>query len=190
VQPKTRERYGQLVEQQIIPHLGAMLLQRLRPTTVKAWHATLLATGGKDGRPLSARTVGHAHRVLHAALQAAVADETVARNVASAIRPPRIDDQEVEILEADDVPVVLGKLSTYALGSLVSTALATGARRGELLALVWSCVDLDRASVRIERTLEQTKAGLRFKAPKTAHGRRTISLPASALSVLRGHRRA
>ena len=58
--PKTLERYRQLVDQQIVPHLGATLLQKLRPAQVHNWHAALLQSGGKDGRPLSARTVGHA----------------------------------------------------------------------------------------------------------------------------------
>ena len=61
-------------------------------------------------------------------------------------------------------------------------------RRGELLALCWEDVDLDGAKIRIERALEETAAGLRFKAPKTKHGRRTISLPASAVEAVRAHR--
>jgi integrase len=55
------------------------------------------------------------------------------------------------------------------------------------LALRWS--DVDANSVRIGRSLEQTKAGLRFKDPKTRHGRRTISLPPSAARELEQHRR-
>lgn len=189
VQPKTRERYKQLAEQQIIPHLGTVPIQRLRPAAIRDWHKTLIASGGKDGRPLAARTVGHAHRVLHAALQAGVADETLSRNVASVISPPKVEEEEVEILEPGAIAVVLAKLRDHALGPLAATALATGARRGELLALAWSCVNLEKASLRIERALEQTKAGLRFKPPKTKHGRRIIALPASAVTVLREHRR-
>jgi integrase len=60
-------------------------------------------------------------------------------------------------------------------------------RRGELLALRWQDVDLNGAKLRVERSLEQTKAGLRFKSPKTKHGRRTITLPASAVAELREH---
>jgi integrase len=67
--------------------------------------------------------------------------------------------------------------------------LGSGARRGELLAIRLTDIDLDRASLSIERSLEQTKAGLRFKPPKTACGRRTISLPPSAVTVLCEHRR-
>ena len=69
----------------------------------------------------------------------------------------------------------------------MSLGLATGCRMGELLALRWS--DVDANSIRIERSLEQTKAGLRFKDPKTRHGRRSISLPPSAVRELEQYRR-
>ena len=72
---KTVERYAQLAEQQIIPHLGGMSLQKLRPSHVEDWHAKLLKSGGQGGRPLSARTTGHAHRVLHRSLNLRVARE-------------------------------------------------------------------------------------------------------------------
>ena len=98
--PKTVGRYRQLAEQQIYPHLGGILLQKLRPAQVQEWHSTLLKTGNRKGRakggPLAARTVGHAHRVLHRALERAVENETLARNVASVIAPPKVEDQEVE----------------------------------------------------------------------------------------------
>jgi len=186
--PKTVERYRQLADQQIIPHLGAVQLQKLKPSQVQDWHAMIMRGGGKDGRPLSARTVGHAHRVLHRALQRAVENETLPRNVASVIRPPKVEVKEVEILGANDIGVVLAKLDGHALYPIVALALGTGMRRGELLALRWEDVDIDGATVRVVRALEETGAGLRFKAPKTRHGRRTISLPGRAVEALRAHR--
>lgn len=62
-------------------------------------------------------------------------------------------------------------------------------RRGELLALQWSDVDLERAVLRVERSLEETRAGLRLKSPKTTHSRRNISLAPDAVAMLREHRR-
>jgi integrase len=63
-------------------------------------------------------------------------------------------------------------------------------RRGELLALQWRDVDLDRGALRVERSLEQTRAGLRLKGPKSKHGKRTVSLPPSAVDLLSQHRKA
>jgi integrase len=186
---KTLERYRQLAEQQINPHLGATVLQKLRPAQVHEWHAILLKSGGVTGEPLSARTVGHAHRVLHRALERAMRLELVVRNVATVIRPPVVDATEVAILRADQIADVLAALAGHWLYPIASLALATGMRRGELCALSWGSVDLDTASLRVERSLEETAAGLRFKSPKTRAGRRTISLPASAVEMLRAHRK-
>jgi integrase len=124
---------------------------------------------------------------LHKALQRAVNDETLARNVASAISPPKVEAKEVEILDAKQVALVLRKLEGHPLYAICALALASGMRRGELLALRLCDVDFDTGSVRVERSLEETASGLRFKAPKSKHGRRTISLPASAVAILRVH---
>jgi hypothetical protein len=99
--PKTKERYRELAELQIIPHLGATVMQRLKPHEVRKWHNTLLKTGAKNGRRLSAQTVIHAHRVLHRALQRAVEGEELARNVASIISPSKVEEEEIEILTED-----------------------------------------------------------------------------------------
>src|SRR5262249_36985150 len=139
-------------------------------------------------RPLSATTVGHAHRVLHRALQRAVESETLSRNVASAVRPPKIEGREIDILTAEQINDVIVTLEGHALHPIVVLALATGMRRGELLALRWGDVDLDNATLKVERSLEESDRGLRFKAPKTKHGRRAIPLPPSAVEVLRVHR--
>jgi integrase len=186
--PKTTERYRQLAKQQIVPHLGAILLQKLKPAHVQQWHTTLLRQGGRKGRPLSARTVGHAHRVLHRSLQRAVEGETLSRNVASAVRPPKIEAREIQMLAADQINGVLSEIEDHPLYPIVVVALATGMRRGELLALRWEDVDLDAAMVKVERSLEESDQGLRFKAPKTKHGRRAIPMPQMAVEVLRAYK--
>jgi integrase len=153
----------------------------------------LVASGAKNGRPLSARTIGHAHRLLHRALQMALDSELVARNVAAVKKPSKVakvKEEEVPILKADEISLVLDKLQGHKLYEIVLVDLTTGLRRGELLALRLSDIDLEGATLRVERSLEETKAGLRFKEPKTKHGKRTISLPSNVVAVLSDHRRA
>jgi integrase len=194
--PKTLERYRQLAECQIIPHLGATVLQKLRPAQIHDWHATLLKSGGKDGKPLSARSVGHAHRVLHGALERAIRLEIISRNVSHPVPPPKVTTTEVGILTAEQLAEVLAKLNGYGgrygslpLHAIAALAIGTGMRRGEICGIAWGAVDLDKAAVRVERSLEETAEGLRFKPPKTVHGRRTISLPGNVVDILRNHRR-
>jgi integrase len=124
---------------------------------------------------------------LHRALERAVKVEIVSRNVASAISPPKVESKEVQALTANQMSDALSKLESHTLYPIVALALGTGMRRGEILALRWADLDLDGGTVRIERSLEETKAVLRFKPPKTSHGRRTISIPASTVEVLRAH---
>ena len=106
--PKTRERYGELADRQITPHLGAHKLQKLRPEHLQAWHSELLKT-------LAPRTVGHAHRLLSGVLKYAVENATLARNVANVIKPPKAEDGEIEILEADQIAAVLTALQGHSL---------------------------------------------------------------------------
>jgi integrase len=186
---KTLERYRQLARHQILPHLGAIPLQRLRRSQVIDWHAKLLKAGGTKGGPLSARSVGHAHRVLHRALERAVEAELLSRNVAHGIRPPKVEAKEIQILKADEIAAMLAALTDQELQPIVVLALTSGARRGELLALRWGDVDLNAGTIRIERSLEQTATGLKFKQPKTRHGRRMITLPAVAAETLQAHRK-
>ena len=186
--PKTIERYRELAEHQIVPHLGSTILQKLRPSQISDWHATLLRAGGRNGRPLAPRTVGHAHRVLHSALARAAKVEAVSRNVAGVLAPPKVEVQEIESLTDLQIADVLSRLEGHILYPIVATALGTGMRRGELCGLQWGAVDLDQATISVERSLEQTGAGLRLKTPKSRHGRRRIAMPASVVEMLRAHR--
>jgi integrase len=69
----------------------------------------------------------------------------------------------------------------------VLVAVTTGLRRGELLALQWRDLDLEAATLTVNRSLEQTKAGLAFKSPKTEKARRTITLAHVTVDALRRH---
>jgi integrase len=178
ISPKTRERYRQLAQHQIIPHLGTLPLQKLKPTHIEPWHRALLDSG------LSTVTIGNAHRVLHRALQRATEDGVVARNVVSVKKPPKVDGEEVEILTEDQVSGLLKGLEGHPLHAIAVFALATGCRRGEICALTWGCVDLEAGTVTVRQALEQTDAGLRLKEPKSKSGRRTITLPQHAVEML------
>jgi integrase len=187
---KTLERYRGLIAHQIKPQLGATPIQKLRPIHLTEAYARLLREGGVRGGPLAARSVGHVHRLLHRALGHAVTWGIIAQNPAALVAPPRVHAEEIEIIREDEAQIVLNALRGRLLHTIATLALATGARRGELLALRYQDVDLDSGKIRVERSLEQTKAGLAFKSPKTKHGRRTITVPAAVVSMLRAHRLA
>jgi integrase len=179
ISPKTRERYQGLLRLQIVPHLGALAIQALRPDQVEAWHKALLDGG------LSARTVGHAHRLLHTGLERAINYGVVSHNVAHTVKPPRVEATEIEILSQEQIAAVRAGLFGHWLLPIIELALGTGMRRGELCALTWGAVDLAKGVVQVRASLEETAAGLRVKEPKTRHGRRTITLARITAETLR-----
>jgi integrase len=185
VSPKTLERYRELLRVHVRPRLAALPTQKLQAVQLAELYAKLL-----NEQHLAPRTVGHVHRVIHKALTIAVEWGVVSRNVASVVSPPKVsDDGEIEILSEEQARALLQRLRGRSLYMIALLGLSTGMRRGELLALRWKDVDLDGGIIRVEQSVEQTKAGLRFKAPKTKHGRRNIALASSVVAELGRHRK-
>ncbi|MEP0322877.1 tyrosine-type recombinase/integrase [Bauldia litoralis] len=189
ISARTAQRYRQLIENQIVPHLGAMPLQRLKPLDIEAWHTTLRTSGRVRGQGgVAARTIGHAQRVLSKALSEAVKNDLLARNVCSLETAPKVPDSEMLIVH--DVPGLMAKLPSTRLHIPAMTALFTGMRLGEVLALRWNRVDLDTKVIQVREALEHTKAhGTRSKLPKSKAGRRDITLPEILVETLREFRK-
>ena len=191
VSPKTFERYSELLRNHVRPHVGTIAIQKLRPVALTELYATLLRPRSDLGAGLAPRTVGHVHRVVHRVLGHAAQWGVVVQNVAELVSPPRVPSTEISIVRGDRLADLLQKLRGRSVYPIASLALATGMRRGELLALRWRDVDFDRGLLRVEQSLEVTRAaGLRFKAPKTNHGRRAITVPSSIVSDLRARWKA
>ena len=108
--------------------------------------------------------------------------------MAGLVGPPSVPETEISILSQEQIGTVLGHLEGRTLRPIVSFLLDTGARRGEALALYWRDIDFDKGIVRIERSIEETKAGLRLKEPKTRHGRRNVSISPWLVTELKAHR--
>jgi integrase len=185
VSNKTWTRYAQLLRKHLCGRFGSVQIQKLRPADLQALYAAMARAGLAD------RTRLHTHRVVSTMLKHAMQWGVVARNVATMVDAPRVKAQEIEILNPAQVQTVLASLRDKPPYPIVAVALGTGLRRSELLALRWQDVDLDNATLRVEQALEQTKrGGLVFRAPKTRHGRRTVTLAPSTVTVLREHRKA
>lgn len=205
ISPKSVERYHQLVDAHVRPEIGAIKIQKLTPARLAELYVKLLRDGRRHPteaqKGLAPATVRYVHRVLHRAFGHAVRWGILASNPCEAVESPKAAPAEIEILTEADVAAVLSKLKGRSMHLLASVGLATGMRRGELLALRWQDIDLNIGRVQIDRSLEQTKPrpdavdalakrGLRFKLPKTKRGRRQITLPVSIVAELRAHKRS
>jgi integrase len=179
--PRTAESYTSTVRLYITPAIGRVPLAKLEPEHVGRMLATLSARG-----TLSPTTVRYARSVLRTALARALRDGKVMRNVATLVDPPARNRQEPRPLSREQARTFLDGIRNDPRQALYITALGTGLRQGELLALRWSDVDLDRGELTVRHTLQRFTHEL---APtKTERSRRTLRLPRQVTAALVAHR--
>jgi integrase len=175
VAPKTHERYAEIVENFLAPALGNLPIAKLAPGHIQDAYNKWATGGRRDGKAggLSARTRRHIHRILRSALERAVEHQLLARNPADAFkkRLPKVERREMKTLSAEQCRQLLEAIKHTRIYWPILVALSTGMRRGEVFALRWKNVDFVRGSLRVTDSLEQTKKGIRFKAPKNERAR-------------------
>jgi integrase len=126
------------------------------------------------------------HAVLRNALQSAMREEIVVRNVAQLVQVESPDYEVGTGLTAADAKKLLAVVRDDRLHALYVLALV-GMRKGELLGLAWDAVDLDGGTLEIRQTLQRIRGELRLDAPKTRRSRRVIPLPPFCVRALREH---
>lgn len=183
VRISTYVKYKKLIHSYIVPELGNVWLQKLTPQHVQSFYAKLAR------KELSPKTINSVHGVLHLALENAVRWNLIARNVCKLVSPPRIVRPEVQPLTVEQARKLLDAASEHRLKVLLTMAVVTGMRRGEILALRWSDIDLDHKYVSVLRTVDYIPHyGYVENAPKTKAGKRRIRLPAFLIELLNQHR--
>jgi integrase len=180
VSPRTYEVYGETIAR-VVPHIGNVVLSKLRPDAIAAMYATALER-------LSPRSVHMMHRLLAQSLKQAVKWQLIARNPCDAVSPPRVERRQMEVLDADAAAALLEAARGHVLFMPILLGVLCGLRRGEVAALTWSSVHLDAGRLSIVASVEQTNGGVvRLKPPKSGRSR-TVALPAIAVEELRRHR--
>jgi integrase len=187
---RTRLRYREVVELDLIPHLGMIPVQQLRPAHVLAAEQTLRVRGNrKTGGTLAPATLRKIHNVLHRALSHAVAWQVIPLNPADAVDRPSIPASTPRTLSSDQARTLLVALEGHRFGLPLRTALLCGLRLSELLALRWADVDWTGGRLLVLQSLDSRHDGvIRFKATKTHRSARPVSIPPHLLEGLRAHR--
>jgi integrase len=189
VEPKTWVRYRLAVEQHLVPLIGRTALGQLDADDVRRAYAAI----GAPPKSLHPRTVRQAHAVLHQALKQAVDDGLLARNVAAAVRPPKVPPSGVRALHPDEVSRFLAS-SSGDWKCLWVVGLHTGLRLGELLGLARADVAWERPGgggtvtvARVQAEDEESRPYLRTY-PKSKSGVRVIPVGPAVTAALREHR--
>ncbi len=182
IRPATWYRTEQAVRNHLLPALGRLPLAKLAPADVERTTAAMVASG------LSPRTAQMARAILRRALADAQRDGLVHRNVAALARAPHVPVRSLtagrDYLAAADLRRLVSESRVHPLGPLVTLAATTGLRQGELLGLAWADIDAEAGTLTVRRALARSWTGWELAEPKTAKSRRTINLPAAALTAL------
>jgi integrase len=182
VRQTTWEQYEYAARCHIKPVLGGIKLRKLLPAYIQKLYRTKI----EEGR--SPQTVKIMHVVLHESLDQAVKEGLILRNPTEATTPPRVTRPEIRVLQEEEMTRLLEIAARTRLYAAVLVLLGTGLRRGEVLGLKWSDVDLEAGTLTVNRSLVHTRRGPAEHEPKTAKGRRTVPIPGEALKALKAWR--
>ena len=190
VKPKTLAGYRHDIDHYIVPRIGRMRLQALRPAMISKLYRDLGEHGGHDGGPLSAWTVAHIHRTLRKALADAVhIEQLLATNPAERSKRPRDRGHEpTRVWTTGQLDAFLTAAQSHRLHAFYRLAAYTGARRGELLYLRWQAVDLDAAEVTFGGSTAVVR-GQRVEGTTKGGRSRVVSIDSETVTVLREHQR-
>jgi integrase len=199
VKPKTYRTYADLVKIHILPALGRHSLAKLSPQHIRAFLNDKLTVPqasrrkpehGKPampGKPLSARTVKHLLVTLRGALETAVKDGLVPRNVAALVDPPRVRKVQFKTFSPEQARSFLEAIKGHRFEALFATAIALGYRQGEALGLQWPDVDLDAGTLTVRQAIQRVDGKLTI-VPTKGDKVHSVNLPAVTKSALIVHR--
>jgi integrase len=180
--PKCLERYQSLARH-VTTTIGSKPLQQVRGSDLAQVYRTMAAKG------LAPKTIKHVHVLARGIFRQAVKLGDAKIDPTGQIGAPAVPHKEAAVLRIEEIPVMLAAVKGTVLYSVAVMALATGLRRGELVGLTWEDVDLERGVLEVKRSIEAVRGHApRVKEPKSARGRRSISLAPSAVAELREHR--
>ena len=190
LKPTTLHSYKRVINSYIIPGLGEIKLQNLRPSHIQTLYNELLTKPNKSGKPLAPRSVEYLGAVLRIAIKYAIdVDGLLQNNPVNKVPLPKGRGTIPTPWNIDELNRFLDVAKSHRLYCLFRLSAFTGARRGELLALRWS--DLEGANLTISKS--RTMAGNQVVEQNSTkggtNGQRRITLDPETVSELKAHRK-
>lgn len=171
ISPVTAGNYQQYLDAHILPHLGHIKLSALRPLHLTEFYKSLLDSGK------SAKSVKNYHGVIRTALKQAVRWQLISYNPADNVDPPTVTKKEARSGRPEQLAVLLDAITDSPYRVPILLALATGMRRGEVLALKWEDYDPARRVLIVRRALSRMRGGGYVIGPPKSKKTRVVKLP-------------
>jgi integrase len=185
----TYDAYRRNIERHVIPRLGRIRLQKLRPADLTRFYSELVTSGRGERGGLSPKTVRNIHQMPRKALEDAMQHNYVPRNVAARASVPRSGGlrRQMAYWTAAELRRFLDQQVDHPFFAAWYLAASTGMRRGEVLGLLWRDIDLDRRRLSVRRSLISVGYELQESDTKTTRSERVLDLDDRTVAVLREH---
>lgn len=185
IKPRTLLDYRSCIRLYVTPRIGQVPIQAVRPSTITKLYRDLLTGGGREGKPLAIATVTHLHAVLRKAFRdAVVVDELIGGNPVERAKRPRAQAQEPgTVWTVAQLRAFLATAKQHRLFAFFHVAAYTGARRGELLNLRWTDIDLDAKKITITGSTAVI-SGERINGTTKSGRTRVVSIDDETAAVL------
>ena len=189
---KTKDYYLNYIGNHIIPELGNTPLEKLTTIQIQKFYNDLQKSGRiqrythiklKD-KGLSTRVVRGIHTLLNNCLEQAVAERLILTNPAQGCKLPQLDKKEMKILPQEKIGMYLAEAEKRGLLAAFYLELTTDLRRGELLALQWTDLDIENRTLAVTKQVNCINGELVVSPPKTRNSVRTLALPQQAVDLL------
>jgi integrase len=189
---KTKDYYLNYINNHIIPRLGDIKLDKLTTIQVQKFYNDLQKNGRiqryehiklKD-KGLSVRVVRGIHTLLNNCLEQAVSERLILTNPAKGCKLPKLEKKEMKILPQEKIGPYLAEAENRGLLAAYYLELTTGLRRGELLALLWTDLDVENRTISVTKQVNRIKGELVVSQPKTQNSVRTLAIPQQAVDLL------
>jgi len=192
IREATQERYWNHIRYHIIPEIGQIKLTKLTSRDVQRMYNNVrdhgrVSRGSGDKRPqsLTASYVISLHRMFKMCLERAVTEQLLLRNPCDNVVLPKNDKKEIKILKPEHIKAYLAEAEKHGVLPMFFLELCSGLRKGELVALLWSDLDVERKTISISKQAVRVKGGgVKTTTPKTATSIRVESIPQEAVDLL------
>ena len=192
IREQTAYYYNNYIEKHIVPGIGSIKLDKLTTLQIQQFYNKLKTSGRVQryehielkNKGLSNRFIRGVHGVLNSALEQAVKERLITSNPAEGCKLPKIEKKEMKVLLPEQIGAYLQEANKRGLLPAYYLELTSGLRRGELLALLWTDLDVENMTISVTKQVNRINGQLKVSQPKTSNSIRTIPIPKQAVDLL------
>ena len=188
----TKDYYLNYINNHIIPELGDIKLDKLTTIQIQKFYNDLQKNGRVQrykhiqlkNKGLSVRVVHGIHTLLNNCLEQAVSERLILVNPARGCKLPKMEKREMKVLPEEKIRPYLMEADKRGLLAAYYLELTTGLRRGELLALLWTDLDIEAKTISVTKQVNRIKGKLTVSQPKTQNSIRTLAIPQQGVDLM------